>query len=134
MPTMLKALSQEISPTKKYKAKKLKTVTKRGTTGKRQARKSVVNTKEKESRNSSRIPGGFSIRTHSQISGPRPKCKGCSQEIDYNDACIRNNHKKESNHVFLTVDSYHCEALCLEKLESDQRKLFWKRSGQIKWW
>ncbi len=63
-----------------------------------------------------RIPKGFSVRKKVQTRGPKPICKSCGMQIEYDDICIRHSYKERDHYRYVTVDQYHGRAHCLKKM------------------
>ena len=80
--------------------------------------------KKDETRKSSRIPPGFSLRTSVQKRGPKSMCQGCKQRIGYTEKCIIHSFMAKNNHKHLTIERFHCTAMCLEMMRKAHLEIF----------
>ena len=64
------------------------------------------------------------MRKHSPFSGRRPLCKGCGEEIQYADQCIRYCRKKRDTDKFFETDQYHCKVECIKAMSDEDYTKF----------
>ena len=80
-------------------------------------------TASRKSQGKPRIPPGWSVRSEgSGARGPLATCRGCRGKIRRDAKCLRHGYRKQTSHLFQTVDMYHCRVSCLEKVKKSELK------------
>ena len=71
-----------------------------------------------------RIPKGWTVRPRAQTRGPRPKCKGCDNKINYDALVIRHKFRAHEKHKHDTTDQFHGSLECLRKMSPNHLSQF----------